>query len=172
MVVIFVGCDCAGKSTCFEQMDKESGTFIKGQPTDNMKKQIQYMQELANGKERVVFDRVPIIDDIVYKPVFAKKDSELLHPDHYDDLRAVKAILNKCCVIYFECSTQILAERLNSRGDELVTVDQLEEIKNNYRSAFAVLNLTPYSVDTGKMTPEEVYTHVKGIIEYEESKNS
>ena len=110
--------------------------------------------------------------DIVYKPVFAKKDSELLHPDPYDDLEAVKSILHRCCVIYFECSTQILAERLNSRGDELVTVDQLEEIKNNYRSTFAILNLTPYSVDTGKMTPEEVYTHVKGIIEYEESKNS
>lgn len=170
MVIILVGCDCTGKSTCFDQMNNGTGQFIKGQPTDDMKKQVEYMRELVDSNEKIVFDRVPIIDDIVYKPVFAKKDSDLLHNE--DMLNDVRQILKKCCVLYFTCDTEIIAERLNSRGDELVTVDQLDEIKRNYKEAFQILDMTPYSVDTGDKTPEEVYKYVEGIIDYENSGNS
>lgn len=162
MVIIFAGCDCSGKSTCFNKMDKSSGRFEKGVATENLEFAIANLKTDVLFNLFVVYDRHPIIDDIVYSQVFSHKESKLV-----SKIEDLSALLSHCCVIYFDCDNNIIANRMKERGDEYVTESQIPEIKDEYEKAFKLLKLNPHRVDTSNANPDEVYKQVMEVIEYE-----
>lgn len=165
MIVIFAGCDCTGKSTYASMMDKSIWQLRKGSANSDPGAAITILKSDMIEYDNVLYDRIPLIDDIVYSQVFSKKDSVLVsHKDQIHNL------LSQCCVIYFICENQVILDRLRKRGDEYITDDQIPEIKNEYRKTFELLDIHPHIIDTTYGSEEKIFKEIMEVIN-NESKN-
>lgn len=159
MIVIFAGCDCAGKSTYASMMDKSIWEIKKGTANSDPVAAIDMLREELKNNENILHDRIPLIDDIVYSQVFSKKDSILVsRKDEIHDL------LKQCCIIYFTCETYVIKDRLKKRGDNYITEDQIPQIKREYRKAFNFLDIHPYVIDTTTSRKEKVFKKIMEVI--------
>jgi len=160
MIVALIGCDCSGKSTCFNKMNKSLGTFIKGRQIDKIGAQyLRDIEGMADSDDLYIFDRIPIIDDFVYSPVFARKQSDLIL-----DLQHVKRVAEKCIFIYFKCSVETLKSRMISRGDEYVKPEQIDEIIRSYNITFDILNIEPEIISTEENNEDQVVEKVMEVL--------
>lgn len=162
MIVALIGCDGTGKSTCFNKLDKSLGTFVKGvQLKGNMSKWLINMDYMAHSDHLYIFDRIQIIDDFVYSPIFNKgKPSDLM-----SILDEIRRIAKKCKFIYFTCPGEELIKRLEVRGDEYVSKEDIITILRNYEETFKLLKITPAQViDTGKYNEDQVKEAVEKCI--------
>lgn len=161
MIVILAGCDCSGKSTCFNKIDKSLGTFIKGVQMERFDTQfLSDLKQRAESDHLYIYDRSPIIDDFVYKPLFTGNMSDLFWM--LDD---VKDIIKKCTVLYFTCPQFVLEDRMRRRGDEYVNPKDIETIIKNYAVTFEILGLTPIKIPTDRLNTEQTLKKVMGVIE-------
>lgn len=167
MVVILEGCDCAGKSTCFDMMDKSSGRFEKGVAGADMEFARANLEMDLLLDLYVVHDRHPLIDDLVYSQVFTHEQSKYI-----DRLDEISKLINQCLIIYFECDDNVIAQRMAARGDDYVTKSQIPEIKSEYERVFELLKVNPMRVDTTNADPETVFNKVMEVINHEKLKNS
>lgn len=164
MVYILAGVDCTGKTTVYNKLKKVLGNaavFVKESncPTDKEKRyRLQKLQALIESGETVIYDRATAIDDYVYEPVMAGKDTAL-------DMLTVQDLLTHCVVIYFHAANETITSRLQYRGDEHVTPDMVPEIVRRYDKFFNELllpNVYPVNVD-GK-SEMEVFNQVFNIV--------
>lgn len=167
MVVIFAGCDCTGKSTYASMMDKGIWKIKKGTVNNDLRAAIDELETSIKNNDNILYDRIPLIDDIVYSRVFSKKDSVLI-----EEKDRIHNLLSHCCIIYFMCDTYIIKERLRKRGDKYIIESQIPEIKKGYRKAFSLLDIHPHTVDTTRSRKETILKHIMGVIKNEELKNS
>lgn len=159
MVVIFAGCDCAGKSTCFNLIDKSIWTKKKGVASANLKADIETLRSEVESGSYVMYDRNPVLDDFVYSQIFSHKDSELM-----DRIPEVSDLLRKCIIIYFDCDDGEIIRRMRKRGDEYVEESQISEIKAEYEKVFNLLNIEPSRISTTYRDPYDVAEDVEDII--------
>lgn len=163
MVIIFVGCDCTGKSTCFNMLNKPGYEKRKGSAdSDPMKALEELKRDLAENKN-VIHDRIPVIDDFVYSRIFSKKPSVL--DSHRDE---ISNLLNQCLIFYFTCDYHEILDRLADRGDEYITRDTIPIIKYEYIATIKSLGILPDTIDTSDKTPIEVLNEVLEVINDEE----
>lgn len=168
MVVILVGCDCTGKSTCVDSMDKSIGKFCKGSANVDLTMAIMNLESDLIKQGLVIHDRIPLIDDIVYSQVFSHRPSRLMNR-----VIEISELLEKCIVIYFDCDNEEIARRMRERGDHYVEENQIPEIKEEYEKTFEILGINPIRIDTTHKTPEVVYDEVMEVIrKNEELQNS
>lgn len=159
MVVIFAGCDCAGKSTCFNLIDKSIWTKKKGVASSNLSADIETLKSEVESGSYVMYDRNPVLDDFVYSQIFSHKDSELM-----DKIPEVSDLLRKCIIIYFDCDDGEIIRRMRKRGDEYVEESQIPEIKAEYEKVFKLLNIEPNRISTTYRDPYDVAEDVEDII--------
>lgn len=156
MIIIFVGCDCTGKSTCAERI---GWRVEKGTVNSDFRTTVKMLKQEIKSGEDVIHDRIPLIDDFVYTKVFANRDSSYISCKG-----EVSELLKKCVVVYFNCDNTVLAARMNARGDKYITLDQIPVIKREYKRAFDTLNITPFIIDTTNKNEQEIFEDVKEII--------
>ncbi len=162
MIVALVGCDCSGKSTCFDKIDRSTGTFIKG--TQMKKIDSAYLSELkskALSDDLYIFDRIQIIDDFVYSPIFNKG----MMSDLFWMLDEVKEIAKECMFIYFKCPTNEIIRRMEQRGDEYINADNVDSILINYAATFELLKIKPTVVSTYQHSADQTFNKVMEVIE-------
>lgn len=164
MVIILAGADGTGKSTCFEELKKRlpQAIFIKETHTTSAFEKMhnaRQLEEYIHSPELVIYDRAMLLDDLVYSRVI---DHE---PSVFDDTVLTYNLL-QCRIIYFTCNTDVLAKRLNDRGDEFINSDQLEDIVKRYNDVFREYNLSHavYPVDTTSRQPDIIANLVEAII--------
>lgn len=163
MIIVFAGCDCAGKSTCISMFDKHRWEVKKGVANSDFRDSLEVLKEEIEQGLNVIHDRIPLIDDFVYTPIFAKRESMYVScKDEVSDL------LKKCVVIYLDCDNRVLSERMKARGDEYITPDQIPEIKSRYENVLQKLGVSPHKIDTTMKNPEEVFAEIMGVINNEE----
>ena len=164
MVYIIVGCDCTGKSTAFNLLktmhESKNMVFIKESRTTDESAKLYRVRRVANfaeSKVNVVYDRATIIDDFVYNEIIDGRQSMLPKEE-------VMEVLQNCKVIYFECADDELKARLDFRGDEFVTLNQLRAIKARYEEVFTEFHIEPLRIDTTNMRIHEVHNALDNII--------
>lgn len=159
MIIIFAGCDCTGKSTCFNLMNKSSYAAYKGSANSDPKGALFRLKYDLMLNIRAIHDRIPLIDDFVYSQIFSGKPSELM-----SEVNEIKRVLKKCLVFYFDCDNQIIAKRMEERGDDYISASQIPEIKIAYKKTFNLLDIKPVVIDTTHLSPEEVKEKVEEVI--------
>lgn len=168
MIIALVGCDCSGKSTCFNKIDKSIGTFVKGVQIKGIN--VQYLSELkqkAESDDLYIFDRIPIMDDFVYSPIFNKGAMS----DLFWLLDDVREIAQKCTFIYFKCPVGEITRRMASRGDEYVSIKNIDSILINYAVTFEILKVKPVIVSTYRLNEEQTLEKVMEVIKNENRRN-
>jgi len=176
MVVILAGCDGTGKSTCFDKLRKSmNANFIKESYTnDDLVKfvRIQYTSAIARESDLTIYDRATILDDIVYSQVMANRYPSWLPEQGTRDYNQLIYTLDNCLIVYFNLDDAELQRRLDQRGDEYITPNQVNKIKYWYNRVFGLLGLTCKEIDVTGLSEDQVYYKVKEIIEaYEKFKN-
>lgn len=168
MVIILAGPDCSGKSTFFGKLDKNKYNLIKGGPTEDLDDQMRELSDHILEDRVTIYDRCPVLDDIVYYPIFNEgKMSRLLRSP-----LLVKSLLRQCVIVYFSCHVPELIDRLKARGDEYIAEKNIPVVISNYRTAFGAFDIEPEIVRTDKPTPDEVFDEIMKIIEKEEKHDS
>lgn len=158
MIIIFAGCDCTGKSTQTGMFDKNIWEIRKGSANSDFKRSIDTLKSDIKYNKNVIYDRIPLIDDFVYTPVFANRESSYIS---YKD--EASELLDKCVVIYLTCDSDVLVARMRSRGDNYISPDQIPIIKKWYHEIFNMLDLRPVTIDVTNLTEEEVANEIRRI---------
>lgn len=150
MIYILAGPDGAGKSTTFKHLEEvfqnENFLFGKGYPLDagELPKRLGEFETLANSRLNVIYDRFPLIDDLVYAEIIHGVKSEVLK-----GVEEVKRFFEKnVVVIYMNAETSVLEKRLGIRGDEFIFLKDVSRIQKAYQEAFELLGIKPVVVDT------------------------
>lgn len=152
MLYIMAGADGTGKSTCFETLKRYLGNkavFVKESYTPSVEERfarVHKIAELAKSDKVVIYDRATVLDDLVYEPVLQKKNSALC--EDVEMYRLVKQVLREAKILYFTCENAVLKERLEERGDEYVTFDDIVEIRDTYDEVFEAIGIHPYVFNT------------------------
>jgi len=73
-----------------------------------------------------IYDRTTLIDDFVYS--FLNKTESTL--TEYFDI--IQVLLSHCKIIHLTIDEQTRKQRLEQRGDQYITNDMIEQIKNGY----------------------------------------
>ena len=162
MIYILAGPDGAGKSTVVEELKKtlKDVIFIKESYTPDVSERYDRLRKvkyLLNCGHDVVYDRATILDDFIYEPVIAKKESVLNNTDAID-------VLKQVTIIYFECNDSALQKRLSERGDDCITFEDISNIKKRYEKFFEENELAVWRVN-GANLPNIVYFNVLCILE-------
>lgn len=168
MVTILTGNECTGKSTCFGLLrknfeDKKDVLFVKGDYTNDIEEKWRracYINSLIESKQEAVFDRMTVIDDIVYSLVIDGEKSPFASEIF------VHNILRRCRIIYFDSSLDLVVSRLLARGDEYIRPRQVELIHATYEHVFDEFGLDPVRIDVSKLTKEQVYQKVLEVLEW------
>ena len=130
--VILIGCDGVGKTTLAELISKEFDyKYIKASAKDSDNK-IEYANKVLDSitDNKVLFDRFYFPDDLIYSKLIAGTENDLV----FDDWIPVIKRLNQMgfVIVYLTQDFELIKKRFIERGDEFITVDQLELINSMY----------------------------------------
>ena len=130
MVIIVEGLDGVGKTTiCKELCNQLPLIYIKESYTsDNLEKEkrIRLMLERIMESDTYLYDRTTLIDDFVYNFLNETKSSLS------DYLDVILSILSHCRIFHLCLDEQKRQERFDERGDEYVTKDMMENVRQAY----------------------------------------
>ena len=176
MIVIFEGPDGVGKSTMCERLSRvlDSGsvgvgiTYHKeskpGKSIAERLKRVQLFEERLYDKDLHIYDRATIIDDFIYEPLFDNIVSLFTCSNFL--MFWIKEMLQKVLIIHLYASLDVLQERLNSRGDEYVTSDDLIRIVQLYTMGYEQLDVKPVFVNSlDDQALDECVDYIKQYVE-------
>lgn len=162
MLIVLEGCDGTGKTTLAYNLSKMLSAEIIHCTTDtpNTVWFFNDIVEMAKTKN--------IIADRFCYGQFVYQDPEKRQLNKTDLYNLELHMLNTGAkVIYVDCAEDVLAERLNARGE--ITMRPIREIKDNYLKVFSDSLLNIAVVDTTKSTESYVMefnkTRAKEILE-------
>lgn len=163
-LVILEGSDCVGKTSLIESLSSllnfkviKGSSFEHAQCTNS--ELFEKFKEMTKEK-MVVFDRF-IYSNEVYAQLY--DDFAILTNEQRREIE--DEIKDKSLVIYLEADIDTLTSRMNSRGDDYVTVDRLQGIKDKYEESLANINgLEIIRIDTTLLTKEDVVNKVVSTI--------
>ena len=172
MVYVLIGNECTGKTTIFEKLKRERAlhpetSFIKESYTEDSRTKTfraRYFQSLINEGNPVIYDRATVIDELVYAPALDGKQSLFEGP--FTSL--LSRVGNGCIFIYLEADLNVLATRLDVRGDQWVAEDNLAAIQESYDRVLSALPLNVVRIDA-TASADEVYKKVLEVITNGES---
>ena len=161
-MIAVCGSDCSGKTTLINRLRESlNWQVVKGSSFELSQCSNEELYQKFDGMthyEEVVFDRF-IYCNAVYAPLY--KDFAMLTDEQRREIE--RKISNKAIIIYLEADMETLIERMNTRGDDYVTVDKLSAIKKGYELAMSkVENVEVLRFNTTQQTTDSI---VEAILE-------
>lgn len=142
MIVVIEGLDGVGKTTFAERFAEQyKFIYVKESYTDNNKEKEERMLSMFKrliSRENYIYDRTTLIDDFVYN-FLNEKESTLT--DYFD---IIQVLLSRCKIVHLTVDEEIRKQRLEQRGDEYITNEMIEKIKEGYRFLYNKLLKSPY----------------------------
>ena len=165
MIIVLEGCDCVGKTTFAEMLSEKTGyEVVKGSSfeiselgADGM---FEHMMSLLD-RDNIIIDRF-FYSNLVYGKLY---DYPLMTIDQYIQL-SIK--LNKrALVIYLNAQPHVIAERMLSRGDDMIKVEDINKILDGYNKDINGLFMpkTMLSLNTTNSNFNIATAMVKEIVE-------
>jgi len=169
MIIILEGCDCAGKTTFAEKLSERTGyEIVKGSSfeiselgADGM---FKHMMELLDRKN-IIIDRF-FYSNAIYGDMYGYPTMEV---DQYVKLR--NKMNEKALLVYLHAPTHILESRMRKRGDDMIKVEDIRDIKEYYRDVLQGL-LTPktlLSLDTNESNFDIATSMVAEFVKLQET---
>lgn len=164
MVIILEGLDGVGKSTISRMLSDKIGFPIIAEryPGNDMSIKNERFELLKNNvksKKNVIYDRCTCIDDFVYSFLNNNKKSDMI-----DYVSQIEAVLSECIIIHLSPSNyDKYIVRFKKRGDEYVSIDDLNIISNSYTDFYSKLSLNPVHI---KSYNNDLYLTIRKIIEH------
>ena len=156
MNIIVVGCDCTGKSTLIELIQKSTGFEVLkgssfeltgGKTEDEL---FNTMLDLAK-KNNIIYDRFAHCNH-VYAPLY--NDYAQLKEHH---IRQVELALPKdSFIIHLTAKKDVILERFNTRGEDYVDEARITPILEGYDNILQDANVPVFHFDTGQISAEEI----------------
>lgn len=165
MVIICVGPDCAGKTSMVEELVAQNGAQLRKckisppfteERYDNVVSRLE--EQLGDAETDFVWDRIPLIDDLVYSHVMDARDS---YYESSGQMKKITALLRQCMIVYIYAEPAVLIERAEIRdgendkymGRELLA-GNLYTISEEYARLFRELDIeaSVYGIDTTHMS--------------------
>lgn len=168
-IIIVEGSDCAGKTSLIESLSEHYGfDIVKGSSFEHSQcTQSELLNKFLDmtNKKRIILDRF-IYSNEVYASLY---DDYAILSD--EERRYIETIIkDKSVLIYLKADTPTLVNRMNVRGDEYVTVDKLQSIKDKYEESMNKVadsfNMYLIEVDTTNLSKEETTTTVVQAIDF------
>lgn len=131
MKIIVEGCDAVGKDTFINNISKltkipvtrGSSFEISNGGADAM---FKHSKAILYGKERVLVNRF-FYSNLVYGALY---DYPMMEENQYKKLNDI--VNRRAIVYYLTADTDVIAERMNERGDDMISSDDVEKIKDEY----------------------------------------
>lgn len=164
MVIICVGPDCAGKTSMVKELVAQNATVLTSHKVSPPFTEERYddvittLEQQLNSITDTVWDRIPLIDDLVYSHVMDARDS---YYETSGQMKKIAALLRQCMIIYIYAEPATLIERAQARagendkyqGRELLA-GNLYTISEEYERLFGELGVesSVYGIDTTHMS--------------------
>lgn len=164
MVIICVGPDCAGKTSMVKELVAQNATMLTSYKVSPPFTEERYDDVITTLEQQLdsitdtVWDRIPLIDDLVYSHVMDARDS---YYETSGQLKKIAALLRQCMIIYIYAEPATLIERAQARagendkylGRELLA-GNLYTISEEYERLFSELGVesSVYGIDTTHMS--------------------
>ena len=150
-----------GKTTICKQLcDQEPAfSYIKESYTsDNKQKEnrISLMLQRILDSKTYLYDRTTLIDDFVYN--FLNETESSL--SKYQDI--IISLLSHCQIFHLRLDEQIRSERFNSRGDQYITNDMIDDVAEAYSKFYQQLENVEF-VDLSGTLSKDVKKIVRRI---------
>lgn len=164
MIIITCGCDATGKTTLIEQLSKELNyNIVKGssfQITGNKtnKELFESFTDLLET-DNVIFDRY-IYSNYVYAPLY--EDYSVLTEEQVRFIE--RELKGDAIVIYLTASTETIKQRFETRGEEYVSIDEIDKIKLGYEKVLMHSDLPVYTYNTSIISTEEIVEDIMDIL--------
>lgn len=133
LFVVFEGVDGVGKSTLAEKMaeyfevgithNDKSYSYEEGK--ENSYNYIETMRNMETG----VIDRLVHTGEGVYAPIYRGYDGT----DYFDDLEEKMLEEFDILIVYVTADDKIIEERLKSRGEDYINIEDIAKLKENYQ---------------------------------------
>ena len=145
MIYVLAGVDGTGKSTLFNKLKEmlPDAIFIKESYTPSVEERmdrVSKFKKLMSCGRTVIYDRATVCDDFVYQPVKANEKSKLYETEALE-------LLRQSTVIYLECDVATSVSRLEKRGDDYVTADDIPALKEQYELFFETNGIRAFRID-------------------------
>lgn len=153
MRYIFIGPDCAGKSTLAELFaDKLNLPIFHNSAVKSSFELMRSVLHEITRVEDVVLDRFQYPDDIIYKRACGDLSSRLCEfiPEIERELK------DNTMFIYVHCSESTLMERLEARGDDDRTAEEILRAAEGYVEFIQRTTIPVISIWSEANTPEQL----------------
>ena len=160
MVIIVEGLDGTGKTTLCNQLGEDLGCEIihEGYPGESFGIRLYRLRRLIENiksNKLIIYDRCTCIDDFVYSMLNEQK-SEL------GDLRVeIDNVLKETTIINVTVDKDEQIRRLLHRGDEYITVNDLEDLRHSYTTFYNELSSDVINVELTNDNNDNVKKIVK-----------
>lgn len=154
-VLIFEGCDASGKTTIqdiLKEIIRHAFVVHTSAPTKGNSK--EYFYNLLNKlvefsdilNQPLFFDRFHI-GELVYGSIFRPETIDRMVEEKMYQLEA-ELLKQNARIIYVTASPEVIARRIQERGDWYITTNDVQSILDRYEKALQKSKLPIYRLDT------------------------
>lgn len=154
-VLIFEGCDASGKTTIqdiLKEIIRHAFVVHTSAPTKGNSK--EYFYNLLNKlvefsdilNQPLFFDRFHI-GELVYGSIFRPETIDRMVEEKMYQLEA-ELLKQDARIIYVTASPEVIARRIQERGDWYITTNDVQSILDRYEKALQKSKLPIYRLDT------------------------
>lgn len=167
MVYVLEGVDGTGKTTLTNKLKEmlPEAIFVKESYTPSLKERmdrVEKFKHLLHCGKTVIYDRATVCDDFIYSKVLGHGTSILYNTEALD-------LLREAVVIYLECDIELSVSRLEARGDDYVTADNIPSLKTEYEQFFEDNGINVFRIDTS-LPEDTVVSYARQIIKRKQFK--
>jgi thymidylate kinase len=165
MIVIAEGCDCVGKTTFAEMLAEKTGyEVVKGSSFEIAELgqfgMYEHMWKLLD-RDNIIIDRF-LYSNLVYGSIY---NYPMMQPIQYHSL--VQKLNKTAIVIYLQAHQYVIAERMATRGDDMIKVQDINLILDSYNNNIngVFMPKTMLSLDTTDSDFNVATSMVKDMID-------
>lgn len=166
MVVIFIGADCAGKSTLFSAMKSlftaaDCEYIHRKEGIELMSDVSDYLFKVFTDDKLHIYDRWHYPDNMLYG-IYLNDEPGALAPlrENIEN----KLVDLDVLYIYVEAPIEVLESRYDERGDDLIQKSDLANIVEFYEDFLSTTKVNFYRIDTSEGTLSENVANLANII--------
>lgn len=146
--LVFEGVDGAGKSSLIRKINELTQVPYthndkNGSHDEGMVASYDYIEKMRN-MDSCMIDRLVHTGEMVYAPIYRGYDGY----DYMEDLEEKMLEEFDILMVYVTANKKIIKERLESRGEDYIDLEDIEKIKNNYEKFLSKTKIPYIRFDT------------------------